>query len=171
MRKATLASILRKSRPRVRLNQHLEYPAGDVVFQHACKLGLEGIVSKHGITLPSGRSPDWIKMKNPNAPAVKREGRRIGDDDPQFEPTWNPSGVNFSLVASSISHFCSTAYATPSSNSWVVRSVPSPRKAVFTSPRILISPPFHAEAHHDLKNGERALSWLHVFPPIVGEGR
>ena len=74
VRKATLASILRKSRPGVRLNQHLEYPAGDVVFQHACKMGLEGIVSKHlGSRYTSERSPDWLKFKNPNAPAVKRE--------------------------------------------------------------------------------------------------
>jgi hypothetical protein len=26
----------------------------------------------------SGRSPHWLKIKNPNAPAVKREARRIG---------------------------------------------------------------------------------------------
>ena len=26
----------------------------------------------------SGRSPDWLKFKNPAAAAVKREGRRIG---------------------------------------------------------------------------------------------
>jgi bifunctional non-homologous end joining protein LigD len=44
--KATLASILRKSRHGVRLNEHLEHPEGDVVFRHACKMGLEGIVSK-----------------------------------------------------------------------------------------------------------------------------
>jgi ATP-dependent DNA ligase len=30
----------------VRLNEHLEHPEGDVVFRHACKMGLEGIVSK-----------------------------------------------------------------------------------------------------------------------------
>jgi len=46
VRKATLASILRKSRPGVRLNEHLEHPEGDVVFRHACKMELEGIVSK-----------------------------------------------------------------------------------------------------------------------------
>ena len=46
MRKATLASILRKARHGVRLNEHLEHPEGAVVFQHACKMGLEGIVSK-----------------------------------------------------------------------------------------------------------------------------
>jgi ATP-dependent DNA ligase len=44
VRKATLASILRKSRQGVRLNEHLEHPEGDIVFRHACKLGLEGIV-------------------------------------------------------------------------------------------------------------------------------
>ena len=45
VRKATLASILRKGRQGVRLNEHLEHPDG-CVFQHACKMGLEGIVSK-----------------------------------------------------------------------------------------------------------------------------
>jgi len=74
VRKATLASILRKSRHGVRLNEHLEYPEGDVVFRHACKMGLEGIVSKRlGSRYRSGRSPDWLKFKNPNAPAVRRE--------------------------------------------------------------------------------------------------
>jgi hypothetical protein len=35
---------------------------------------LEGIVSKRkGSPYRSGRSPDWLKMKNPEAPAVKRE--------------------------------------------------------------------------------------------------
>jgi hypothetical protein len=36
--------------------------------------GLEGIVSKRkGSPYRSGPSPDWLKMKNPVAPAVKRE--------------------------------------------------------------------------------------------------
>ncbi len=44
------------------------------VFAHACKMGLEGIVSKRkDSAYRSGRSPDWLKMKNPAAPAVKRE--------------------------------------------------------------------------------------------------
>ena len=61
VRKATLASILRKSRPGVRLNEHLEHSEGDVVFRHACKMGLEGIVSKRlGSRYRSGRSPDWL---------------------------------------------------------------------------------------------------------------
>jgi ATP-dependent DNA ligase len=38
------------------------------------KLGFEGIVSKRlGSPYRSGRSEHWIKSKNPNAPAVKRE--------------------------------------------------------------------------------------------------
>jgi bifunctional non-homologous end joining protein LigD len=36
VRKATLASILRKARHGVRLNEHLEHPEGAVVFQHDC---------------------------------------------------------------------------------------------------------------------------------------
>jgi bifunctional non-homologous end joining protein LigD len=44
------------------------------VFEHACKLGYEGIISKRKDSpYRSGRSPDWIKLKNQSAPAVKRE--------------------------------------------------------------------------------------------------
>src|SRR5215472_13899374 len=46
----------------------------DVVFKHACALGCEGIVSKRiGSRYRSGRSKDWLKLKNPDAPAAKRE--------------------------------------------------------------------------------------------------
>src|SRR5262245_29214695 len=39
------------------------------IFRHACKLGLEGIVPKRkGSPYRSGRSPDWLKMNNPEAP-------------------------------------------------------------------------------------------------------
>ena len=80
VRKATLASILRKSGPGVRLNEHLEHPEGAVVFQHACKMGLEGIVSKRlGSRYRSERSPDWLKFKNPKAPGVKREAEEDWD--------------------------------------------------------------------------------------------
>jgi bifunctional non-homologous end joining protein LigD len=41
LRKATLASILRKSRAGVRLNEHMEHPDGLTVFQHTCKMGLD----------------------------------------------------------------------------------------------------------------------------------
>ena len=76
MRKATLASILRKATPGVRLNEHLEHPEWGVVFQHACKMGLEGIVSKRlGSRYRSGRSPDWRKFKNPGGARGEGSGR------------------------------------------------------------------------------------------------
>jgi bifunctional non-homologous end joining protein LigD len=47
---------------------------GPLVFEHACLLGCEGIVSKRKSSrYRSGRSRDWVKCKNPAAPAVKRE--------------------------------------------------------------------------------------------------
>jgi len=73
VRKATLASIVAKANPGIRFNEHIEGD-GPTVFAHACKLGLEGIVSKRkDSAYRSGRSPDWLKMKNPDAPAVTRE--------------------------------------------------------------------------------------------------
>jgi bifunctional non-homologous end joining protein LigD len=73
VRKATLASIVAKARPGIRFNEHIEGD-GSTVFAHACKMGLEGIVSKRkDSAYRSGRSPDWLKMKNSDAPAVKRE--------------------------------------------------------------------------------------------------
>ena len=47
---------------------------GETVFRYVCKMGLEGIVSKRrNSPYRSGRSPDWLKMKNPACEAVRRE--------------------------------------------------------------------------------------------------
>jgi len=73
VRKATLRSMLAKAGLGLRFDEHLEGD-GPTVFAHACKMGLEGIVSKRKDSpYRSGRSPDWLKMKNLAAPAVKRE--------------------------------------------------------------------------------------------------
>jgi bifunctional non-homologous end joining protein LigD len=73
VRKATLRSMLAKAGLGLRFNEHLEGD-GPTVFAHACKMGLEGIVSKRkDSAYRSGRSPDWLKMKNTAAAAVKRE--------------------------------------------------------------------------------------------------
>jgi len=73
VRKATFASIVAKASPGIRFNEHIEGD-GPTVFAHACKLGLEGIVSKRkDSAYRSGCSPDWLKMKNPACSAVKRE--------------------------------------------------------------------------------------------------
>src|SRR5262249_47431789 len=71
--KTTLASLLKRAAPGLRLNAHIEAD-GPTVFAHACKMGLKGIVSKRkASTYRSGRSPDWIKSKNPAREAVRRE--------------------------------------------------------------------------------------------------
>ena len=62
VRKATLISVLGKGRQRRSVERALECNDGEMVFRHACKLGLEGIVSKRRTSLyRSGRSPDWLK--------------------------------------------------------------------------------------------------------------
>jgi ATP-dependent DNA ligase len=72
-RKRTLAKLVRRPHAGIVLNEVFEGD-GDILFAHACKLGCEGIVSKRlGSPYRSGRSPHWIKVKNPKAPAVKRE--------------------------------------------------------------------------------------------------
>jgi bifunctional non-homologous end joining protein LigD len=69
-----LVPVLPKAGWGLRLNEHLEHDDGELIFRHACKLGLEGIVSKRlESRYRCERSPDWLKTKNPDAPAVKRE--------------------------------------------------------------------------------------------------
>ena len=47
---------------------------GAFIYKHACAIGCEGIVSKRlGTPYRSGRVDHWLKVKNPVAPAVKRE--------------------------------------------------------------------------------------------------
>jgi bifunctional non-homologous end joining protein LigD len=66
-------SLLSRAAPGLRFNEHMEEQDGPLVFQHACKLGLEGIVSKRrNSSYRSCRSPNWIKSKNPAVPAVRR---------------------------------------------------------------------------------------------------
>ena len=74
VRKARLERLLARAASGLRYNEHLDQEDGPLVFLHACKLGLEGIVSKRRDSPYSlGRSLHWIKSKNPQAPAVKRE--------------------------------------------------------------------------------------------------
>ena len=76
-RKGLLAKLLQDSDSdlSIVLNKHYEED-GAIIFREACKLGCEGIVSKRlGSTYHRGRSPLWLKVKNPNAPAVKREAQ------------------------------------------------------------------------------------------------
>jgi bifunctional non-homologous end joining protein LigD len=73
VRKATLKGLLRRARPGIAFNRHFE-DDGAIVYEQACALGCEGIVSKRlGSPYRPGRSECWIKVKNPTAPAVTRE--------------------------------------------------------------------------------------------------
>jgi bifunctional non-homologous end joining protein LigD len=72
VRRATLTRLLRKAAPGIRLSEHLAGD-GDTIYRHACTLGAEGIVAKRrDRPYRSGRCPDWVKVKNPDAPAATR---------------------------------------------------------------------------------------------------
>jgi bifunctional non-homologous end joining protein LigD len=71
-RRKILVRLLRAAGPGIRLSDHLDGD-GAVAFRHACRMGLEGIVAKRrDKPYRSGQSPDWIKVKNPDAPAASR---------------------------------------------------------------------------------------------------
>jgi bifunctional non-homologous end joining protein LigD len=71
-RKAKLASLLAGKPIAIGYNEHTDED-GATVFRHACKLGFEGIVSKRlGAPYRSGPSRDWLKVKNPDSPAMRR---------------------------------------------------------------------------------------------------
>jgi bifunctional non-homologous end joining protein LigD len=74
-RKATLEMILSKGGPGIRFNEHMQGD-GETVFRHACKLGLEGIVSKRkDSTYRSSRSPDWRRCAGSEARSRGRVGK------------------------------------------------------------------------------------------------
>jgi ATP-dependent DNA ligase len=71
-RKAKLQKLLIGGRAGILFSEHLEGD-GATIFEHACKLGAEGIVSKHREhPYRSGPSKMWLKIKNPTAPGVMR---------------------------------------------------------------------------------------------------
>jgi ATP-dependent DNA ligase len=72
-RKQHLAGALRERHHGIALNSTYDGD-GALIYQHACALGCEGIVSKRlGSPYRAGRTDQWLKMKNPDAPAVRRE--------------------------------------------------------------------------------------------------
>lgn len=62
-RKAALEALVAGAGPVVAYSEHFE-ETGEIILRHACRLGLEGVVSKvRGGRYPSGRSKEWIKSK------------------------------------------------------------------------------------------------------------
>ena len=71
-RKATLARLLRRAKPGIRYSEHLA-GNGAEIFEQACRMGLEGIVSKRSSSpYRSGKVKTWLKIKNPKSPATMR---------------------------------------------------------------------------------------------------
>ena len=65
--------LVRAKRRAIRYNEHLTGD-GPTVFEHVCRMGLEGIVSKRAdAPYRSGPSRTWLKSKNPESEAVRRE--------------------------------------------------------------------------------------------------
>jgi bifunctional non-homologous end joining protein LigD len=73
-RKRRLAKLIGKAQRRaIRLVEHLTGD-GPTLFEHVCRLGLEGVVSKRtDAPYRSGPSMVWLKSKNPLSEAVRRE--------------------------------------------------------------------------------------------------
>jgi bifunctional non-homologous end joining protein LigD len=77
-RKRWLKKLL--GRTKRRAIQFVEHLTGDgpTVFDHVCRMGLEGIVSKRtDAPYRSGPSKVWVKSKNPESDAVRREREEI----------------------------------------------------------------------------------------------
>ena len=72
-RREALTRLLADTDDGIRLCEHIEDVDGAVVFRQACVMGLEGIVAKRlDSRYRSGRSREWVKVKNPAHPAIER---------------------------------------------------------------------------------------------------
>ena len=70
--KMLLGRLLAGSAAGVRYREHLGGD-GATILEHVCKLGAEGMVSKHREhPYRSGASKAWLKIKNPAAPGMLR---------------------------------------------------------------------------------------------------
>jgi bifunctional non-homologous end joining protein LigD len=73
MRKASLARLLARRINGIFLSEFERGEIGPDLFRHACLMGLEGLVSKRSdLAYRSGVSPSWVKVKNPEHPAMQR---------------------------------------------------------------------------------------------------
>ncbi|WP_346659170.1 RNA ligase family protein [Bradyrhizobium sp. 2] len=79
LRKTNLARLLARRVDGIHLAPFEQGEVGPELFWHACKLGLEGLVSKHRDSwYRAGRSEQWIKVKNRSHPAFSRVMEAFG---------------------------------------------------------------------------------------------
>jgi bifunctional non-homologous end joining protein LigD len=70
VRKAALAKLIARAADGLQFAEHLEGD-GKEIFEHVCRMGLEGIVSKRRDSpYVSGRAKSWIKVRNPASAAM-----------------------------------------------------------------------------------------------------
>jgi bifunctional non-homologous end joining protein LigD len=73
LRKASLAKLLHWLPSGILLSSFEQGEIGPDLFRRACLMGLEGLVSKRRERpYRSGRSKDWVKVKNRSHPAMER---------------------------------------------------------------------------------------------------
>jgi hypothetical protein len=70
VRLSHLAWALRKQHQGIAVNANYDGD-GEAIYHHVCTLGCESIVSKRlGSIYRTSRTDQWLKMKNPEAPAA-----------------------------------------------------------------------------------------------------
>jgi ATP-dependent DNA ligase len=73
MRKTNLARLLARRPDGIFAAPFEQGEIGPDLFRAACNMGLEGLVSKRrDRPYRAGRSPDWVKVKNRDHPAMNR---------------------------------------------------------------------------------------------------
>jgi bifunctional non-homologous end joining protein LigD len=71
-RKERLARLVDRRLTGIVMNEDTD-ARGEFVFEQACRMGLEGIVSKRlTASYQSGPSRHWLRIKNPDSPAMVR---------------------------------------------------------------------------------------------------
>jgi ATP-dependent DNA ligase len=93
MRKTNLARLLARRPEGIFVAPFEQGEIGPDLFQAACKMGLEGLVSKRrDRPYRAGRCPHWIKVKNRSHPAINRVADAHANRDRGM-----PSGLYFAL--------------------------------------------------------------------------
>jgi bifunctional non-homologous end joining protein LigD len=73
MRKANLQRLLARRPQGIFINLFERGEIGPDLFRAACRMGLEGLVSKlRDRVYRGGPCKHWVKVKNPDSPAMKR---------------------------------------------------------------------------------------------------
>jgi bifunctional non-homologous end joining protein LigD len=73
LRKTNLARLLAHRSDGIFIAPFEQGEIGPDLFRAACHMGLEGLVSKRrDRPYRTGRSPHWVKVKNPASPAMTR---------------------------------------------------------------------------------------------------